>query len=94
MQEDAATYSRAQPVATDAALKQSSKVLKYSFGFLSFALLGGAIGGGPFCFNPPRAVPHACECVCSSSRSCENIPVAFWNACLSIHTRRLDVMLC
>ena len=44
LQGSASQYSSA-PSVEDTALRQSSGILKYSFGFLAVTLLGGAVGG-------------------------------------------------
>ena len=45
LQGSASQYSSAPSAEKDTALRQSSRVLKYSFGFLAVTLLGGAVGG-------------------------------------------------
>ncbi len=45
LQESTSQCRSAPPMEKDTALRQSSGVLKYSFGFLAVTLLGGAAGG-------------------------------------------------
>ena len=45
LQGSTSQYSSAPSVEKDTALRQSSGILKYPFGFLAVTLLGGAVGG-------------------------------------------------